>query len=109
MAYAKIENNIVVLKTYETDTTLTQIPDNVCCGMIQNDDGSFSDSPKMFDIEMAKLRFKRNNLLKATDWRAGSDLTLKEWANYRQSLRDITNGISNVSDIESITWPDEPT
>ena len=110
MAYAKIQNNIVVYKTYEIDQSLTEIPDNVCCGMIQNEDGTFSNPPKQFDDEMFKLRNKRNQLLAQTDWRASSDLTLSnEWLTYRQSLRDITNGISTVSDIESLSWPDEPT
>ena len=110
MAYAKIENNIVVFKTYEIDKTLTEIPDNVCCGMIQNKDGSFSDPPKKFDDEMFLLRDKRNQLLAKTDWRASSDLKLSsDWSSYRQSLRDITEGITSVSDIESISWPKEPT
>jgi hypothetical protein len=110
MAYAKIENNIVVFKTYETDKTLTEIPNDVCCGMIQNEDGLFSNPPKKFDEEMFKLREKRNQLLFETDWRASSDLKPpKKWLTYRQALRDITNGITTVLDIESITWPKEPT
>lgn len=110
MAYARIKNNIVVFKTYETDTTLTKIPDNVCCGMIQNNDGTFSNPPKQFQNEMVKLRDKRNQLLIQTDWRGNSDVNMSaEWATYRQSLRDITNGISTVTEIELLTWPDEPT
>ena len=101
MAYARIKNNIVVFKTYETDTTLTKIPDNVCCGMIQNNDGTFSNPPKQFQNEMVKLRDKRNQLLIQTDWRGNSDVNMSaEWATYRQSLRDITNGISTVTEIE---------
>ena len=109
MAYAKIENNIVVYKTYEIDTTLTEIPDDVCCGMFQNEDGTFSNPPKQFDDEMVKLRDERNHLLKETDWRASSDLTLSsEWSIYRQSLRDITTGLTTVADIEAVTWPTKP-
>jgi len=109
MAYAKIENNIVVFKTYETDTTLTEIPDNVCCGMIQNEDGTFSNPPKQFDDEMFLLRDKRNQLLRETDWMSGSDVTMSdEWRSYRQSLRDITNGLTTVVDIEAVTWPNKP-
>ena len=52
MPYAKIKNNVVVFKTYETDTTLTEIPKNVCVGMIQNEDGTFSNTPKDFDFEI---------------------------------------------------------
>lgn len=109
MPYAKIKNNVVVFKTYETDTTLTEIPKNVCVGMIQNEDGTFSNTPKDFDFEILKLREERNRLLATTDWRASSDLTLSsEWASYRQSLRDITNGILTLADIEAVTWPTKP-
>ena len=109
MAYAKIENNIVVFKTYEVDTTLTEIPDNVCCGMIQNEDGTFSDPPKNFDDEMFKLRDNRNQLLQQTDWMGNSDVQMSnEWTTYRQSLRDITNGLTTVADIEAVTWPTKP-
>ena len=109
MAYAKIKNNVVIFVTYETDTTLTEIPDNVCCGMIQNEDGTFSDPPKQFDDEMVLLRDKRNQLLAETDWMGNSDVTMStEWTTYRQSLRDITNGLTTVADIEAVTWPTKP-
>ena len=109
MAYARIENSIVVFKTYETDTTLTEIPDNVCCGMIQNEDGTFSNPPKQFDEEMVLLRDKRNQLLRETDWMGNSDVQMStEWTTYRQSLRDITNGLTTVADIEAVTWPNKP-
>jgi hypothetical protein len=109
MAYAKIENNIVVFKSKQRDETLTEIPDNVCCGMIKNEDGTFSNSPKKFDDEMVKLRDKRNGLLKETDWMGNSDLTMSEkWKTYRQNLRDITNGLTTVANIEAVTWPKKP-
>ena len=109
MAYAKIENSIVVFKTYETDATLTEIPDNVCCGMIQNEDGTFSNPPKQFDDEMVNLRDKRNQLLQQTDWMGNSDVQMStEWQTYRQSLRDITNGLTTVTDVEAVTWPTKP-
>ena len=48
------------------------------------------------------IRDQRDNLLKQTDWRASSDLTLSdEWKTYRQSLRDI----KTQSDPYYITWP----
>ena len=46
MPYAKIEDKVVVFKTYETDKSLTEIPNNDCYGMIQNEDGTFSNPPK---------------------------------------------------------------
>ena len=109
MAYAKIENNTIVYKSYNYDKSLTEIPDNVCCGMIQNEDGSFSKSPKQFDDEVSLLREKRNQLLAQTDWMANSDVTMSsKWQTYRQSLRDITNGLTTVADVESVTWPIKP-
>tara|TARA_R100001530_G_C4289319_1_gene147634 strand:+ start:637 stop:972 length:336 start_codon:yes stop_codon:yes gene_type:complete len=110
MPYARInDNKIVVFKTYETDLTLTEIPDDVYCGMIQNQDGSFSSPPKQFDDEIELLRDRRNHLLRQTDWRANSDLNMStNWKNYRQSLRDITEGLKTVTDVESVTWPEKP-
>jgi len=110
MAYAKIEDKVVVFKTYETDTSLIEIPDNVCCGMIQNEDGTFSNPPKQFDDEMELLRDKRNSLLQQTDWMSYSDSPTmsSEWTTYRQSLRDITNGLRTVADVEAVTWPTKP-
>ena len=109
MAYAIIENNIVVFRSEQIRDELIEIPDNVYCGMIQNDDGTFSNPPKQFDNEMFKLRDKRNELLRETDWMGNSDVTMSsEWTTYRQSLRDITNGLTTVADIEAVTWPNKP-
>jgi hypothetical protein len=62
-----------------------------------------------FDRAMANLRQKRDALLKATDYLALSDNTLSsEMTTYRQALRDITNGLTTVDDVNSITWPTKP-
>jgi len=51
------------------------------------------------------VRQERNMLLKETDWRASSDLTLSDdWKNYRQALRDVPT----QSDPYNIAWPTEP-
>ena len=109
MAYAIIENNIVVFRSEQNRDGLIEIPDDVCCGMIQNNNGTFSNPPKQFDNEMVKLRDKRNQLLQQTDWMGNSDVQMStEWTTYRQSLRDITNGLTTVADIEAVTWPTKP-
>lgn len=55
--------------------------------------------------QWASIRLQRDNLLKNTDWRASSDLTLADdWKNYRQALRDVPT----QSDPFNITWPTEP-
>ena len=62
-----------------------------------------------FDTAMEDLRAKRNNLLKDTDHLALSDNTLSSnMTTYRQSLRDITNGVTTVTQANNVTWPTKP-
>ena len=62
-----------------------------------------------FDMAMADLRAKRNKLLADTDYLALSDNTMSEaMATYRQSLRDITEGLTTVADVEAVVFPNKP-
>ena len=62
-----------------------------------------------FDMAMADLRAKRNKLLADTDHYALSDQTLSDdMRTYRQSLRDITNGLTTVADVEAVVFPNKP-
>ena len=62
-----------------------------------------------FDMAMEDLRAKRNNLLKDTDHLALSDNTLSsDMTTYRQSLRDITNGLTTKAEVDAVTWPTKP-
>ena len=62
-----------------------------------------------FDRAMANLRQRRDSLLKATDYLALSDNTLSaDMTTYRQDLRDITNGLTTVEDVNAVTWPTKP-
>ena len=62
-----------------------------------------------FDRAMADLRSKRDSLLTATDYLALSDNTLSaDMTTYRQSLRDITNGLTTVEDVNAVTFPAKP-
>ena len=62
-----------------------------------------------FDRAMADLRQRRDNLLKATDYLALSDNTLSaDMTTYRQSLRDITDGLTTVEDVEAVVFPTKP-
>ena len=59
---------------------------------------------------MSSLREKRNILLVESDWTQGSDTPLNdgaktEWAEHRQSLRDLP---ANTPDPADPTWPDVP-
>jgi len=62
-----------------------------------------------FDMAMEDLRLTRNNLLKDTDHYALSDQTLSDdMRTYRQSLRDITNGLTTKAQVDAVTWPTKP-
>jgi len=62
-----------------------------------------------FNRAIAGVRSKRNALIAATDYLALSDNTLSaEMSTYRQALRDITNGITTVEQVNAITWPTKP-
>ena len=62
-----------------------------------------------FNREIEKLREKRNILLTETDFYALSDVTMSEdMTTYRQELRDLTNGLSTVEDVNNVTYPTKP-
>ena len=66
-----------------------------------------------FDRAMANLRQKRNNLLLSSDWTAVSDTALTsakktEWQTYRTNLRNLTNGLSTVDDVNGVSYPAQP-
>ncbi len=59
--------------------------------------------------ELEALRFKRNNLLAETDWMANSDVTMSDdWKTYRQELRDITDGLTTVEEVDAVVFPNKP-
>jgi len=63
----------------------------------------------LFDREINKLRIKRNNLLTETDWWGASDNTMTaEQTQYRQELRDLTNGLTTVDEVNAVVFPEKP-
>ena len=108
MAWVKIENNIVVQKQPYQEEGFVEVEDTVKCGMEQVGD-SFIVPPETFDNAIAHLRRGRNALLSQTDWTANSDVTMSaEMTTYRQALRDITNGLTTVADVEAVVFPEKP-
>ena len=62
-----------------------------------------------FNRLINSLREERNNLLKETDWWASSDLTITdEQKTYRQELRDITEGLTTIEEVEAVEFPTKP-
>ena len=59
------------------------------------------------------IRFRRDAELRDTDWTHVSDAPLtveqkQQWAQYRQSLRDLTNLYPEVDESTEIEWPQRP-
>ena len=66
-------------------------------------------SSKALDRALNMLRTKRNNLLAETDWWGASDNTMtSEQTQYRKDLRDITNGLITVEQVENVEFPTKP-
>jgi hypothetical protein len=64
-----------------------------------------------FDRSLANLRQRRNALLSASDWTILSDSPVQDkyvWQSYRQSLRDLTEGLSTVEQVNSVVFPVKP-
>jgi hypothetical protein len=65
------------------------------------------------DMAMEDLRTKRNKLLQDTDYivtmnlEAGNTVPA-EWVTYRQSLRDLTNGLTTVEQVNAVVFPTKP-
>jgi hypothetical protein len=64
---------------------------------------------ELFNRCMNNLRDIRNSLLAQTDYLALSDQTMTaEMTAYRQALRDITNGLTTVEEVEAVVFPEKP-
>ena len=66
-----------------------------------------------FDRAMADLRAKRDRLLAESDFVMLEDAPIAEgdkaaWQTYRNRLRNITNGMDDITDIENTEWPTKP-
>jgi hypothetical protein len=66
-----------------------------------------------FDRAIAGLRSKRNSLLSSSDWTVLSDSPLSEtektsWLEYRQDLRDLTEGLDTVDKVNAVVFPVKP-
>ena len=66
-----------------------------------------------FDRAMADLRAKRNKDLVDSDWTQLGDTTLTNdqkqvWMRFRTKLRNITDGLTTVEQVNNIDYPDKP-
>ena len=95
----KIVTNVMTGETWEEELTAEEI--------------SWLPSESQLAAEdLEYLRMIRNSKLQMCDWTQGSDSPLSndkktEWANYRTSLRDITNTYKSIN-ANGFSWPTEP-
>jgi len=64
-----------------------------------------------FDRAMADLRQRRDAMLKSCDWVMMSDSPIADksaWETYRQSLRDITENLTTVEQVQAVEFPTKP-
>ena len=64
-----------------------------------------------FDRAIAGLRSKRNSILASSDWTVLSDSPVANktaWLEYRQDLRDITEGVDTEAKVKAVVFPDKP-
>lgn len=66
-----------------------------------------------FDRALASLRAKRNSLLKDSDYTVLQDSVLtpakkSEWMVYRTNLRNITQGLTTVEQVNAVVFPVPP-
>tara|TARA_B100002019_G_C21252435_1_gene591910 strand:+ start:1764 stop:2042 length:279 start_codon:yes stop_codon:yes gene_type:complete len=66
-----------------------------------------------FEEKMVFLRMERNRLLNETDWivtkakETGGTIP-SAWKTYRQELRDLTNGLTTVDEVNAVEFPERP-
>ena len=64
-----------------------------------------------FDRAMADLRQRRDAILKSCDWVMMSDSPIADksnWETYRQALRDITENLTTVEQVQAVEFPTKP-
>jgi len=71
------------------------------------------DAQADFNVAITNLRTKRNKDLQDSDWTQLPDNTLTSeqrnaWMQFRTELRNITNGLTTVEQVNNIDYPDKP-
>ena len=107
------ENNLVELVENLSYTTPTQKLSTVDAYVeggkaynVRVENTTADEQTELINQKWIEIRELRNQILKDTDWRASSDLTLSNaWKNYRNDLRQIPQ---TQTDPYNITWPTKP-
>ena len=87
-------------------------PDGILVDMtaeeITQRENDIASMPSELNRSLNSFRKTRNILLANTDWTANSDVTMSsEMREYRQKLRDATEGLDTVEKVQAYTFPTE--
>lgn len=102
-----------VAELYDTDVPETasvgdELVDGVWVTPVVEDPVFTEYDPSMYaDINAQGVRYKRNEMLKDSDWTQVADSLVDKaaWATYRQALRDVPTQEDFPNEI---TWPTAP-
>ena len=81
--------------------------DGVYYDLTAEEEAEFDARAEAFDLDLTHVRAQRNGMLSNSDWTqiADSPANAAAWATYRQSLRDVPQTYSRVSEV---VWPTPP-
>jgi len=84
--------------------------DSVRIQLTAEEEAELDAQAEAADLDMRDVRRRRDGQLRNTDWTQIGDAALaghtaEEWATYRQSLRDVPQTYSRVSEV---VWPNDP-
>ena len=87
-----------------------KIVDNVRIELTAEEEAELEAQAEAADLDMNHVRGQRDGQLRGSDWTqigdaALGDHTAEEWQVYRQTLRDVPQTYSRVSEV---VWPMDP-
>jgi len=87
-----------------------KIVNNVRIQLTAEEEAEMAAQAEAADLDMNHVRGQRDGQLRGSDWTQIGDAALaghtaEEWATYRQSLRDVPQTYSRVSEV---VWPMDP-
>ena len=87
-----------------------KVVNNVYYDLTAEEEAELDAQAEAADLDMNMVRGQRDGQLRGSDWTqlgdaALGDHTAGEWATYRQTLRDIPQTYSRVSEV---VWPLDP-
>ena len=97
---------------YWLDGKLIQIDENDSrANHTRTEEQQKADEEELSKSKENEIRNVRNTLLTETDWTQNADVSdtiSAKWKTYRQELRDITNGLTTVEEVNAVVYPEKP-